>query len=222
MRLGQPKINSETLSQNKTKIFQCSATAKYISRLGSGPRASHFFLTRPSGLSKEALGPRLMRITVPLCSQSKEKGWCSTQQASGLILQSFLVQWDMEEGRGAERSNHSMSPGLGEPKILLCLLGLITPPYNSLHTHTSIYAFTYKISPAPEYSLTQKKTQTYTYINTFTCSHTTLGKVAILGDIINIYFCSSTSSFLVCSIRYGLRLPGFGGFFVAVGYVTKR
>lgn len=117
-----------------------------------------------------------------------------------------------------------MSPGLGDPKILVYLLGLITPPYISLHTHTCkhTHAFTYKISPAPEYSLTQKKNSDvhlHKHIHMFT--HYSR-KVATLGDIISIYFCSSTSSFLFCSIRYGLRLPGFGGFFVAVRYVTKR
>jgi hypothetical protein len=92
-----------------TKIFQSSATAKYSS-LWDPVQGFSFSLTTPSGLSQDALVPKLMRITVLLYSQSKEKGRVQhTRGPSGLILKSFSVQWDMGGGEGLRGATISVS-----------------------------------------------------------------------------------------------------------------
>lgn len=97
----------------------------------------------------------------------------------------------------------------------------LTLVYTHTHANTHMHLHTRSVLHLNIHSHRKKNSDVHLYKHIHMFTHYSR-KVATLGDIISIYFCSSTSSFLFCSIRYGLRLPGFGGFFVAVGYVTKR
>lgn len=127
-----------------------------------------------------------MRITVLLCSQSKGKAGCSTQEAIWSDSEKLFSQWDMGGGRGPEKQL-LVSLGLGEPKILLCFLGLTTPPYISPHTHSykHIYIDIYlqDLSCTWIFTHTRKKKPSEVHLHTFTCLHTAFGKFATPGDI---------------------------------------